>query len=72
MADWFNNDLSDHIDKKEKVIIDVRKNNKICVLSSFILSLFFSAILGFMGAFVDIGLAIFTLLGSFCLFILLS
>ena len=25
MADWFNNDLSDYIDKKEKVIIDVRK-----------------------------------------------
>ncbi len=68
MADWFNNDLSDYIDKKEKVIIDVRKNDKICVLSSFILSLFFSAILGFMGAFVDIGLAIFALLGSFCLF----
>lgn len=69
MADWFNNDLSDYIDKKEKVVVDVRKNDKICIFSSFILSLFFSAICGFLGAFVDIGLAIFTLLSSFFLFI---
>ena len=69
MADWFNNDLSDYIDKKEKVVIDVRKNDKICVFSSFILSLFFSAICGFLGLYVDIGLALFTLIGSFFLFI---
>ncbi len=69
MADWFNDDLSDYIDKKEKVIIDVRKNDKIRVLSSFILSLFLSTILGFVGAFVDIRLAIFALLCSFCLFV---
>ena len=40
MADWFNNDLSDYIDKKEKIIVDTRKNDKICVWSSVISGLF--------------------------------
>ena len=26
MADWFNNDLSDYIDKKEKVIVEKHKS----------------------------------------------
>ena len=47
MADWFNNDLSDYIDKKEKIIIDVRKNNKICRWSSITLSLSYSLFLAF-------------------------
>ena len=47
MADWFNNDLSDYIDKKEKVIIDVRKNDKFCRWSSITLSLFYSLFLTF-------------------------
>ena len=73
MADWLNNDLSDYIGKKEKVIVDVRKNNKICVLSSFFLSVFLSVILGFISALAltDIGFATFILSASFCLLILL-
>lgn len=46
MVDWLNRNLSDYIDKKEKIIIDVRKNEKICLLSSVLLggflALFFS------------------------------
>ena len=36
MADWFNNNLSDYIDQKEKVMIDVRKNDKVCRLSGVV------------------------------------
>lgn len=47
MADWFNNNLSDFIDKKEKVIIDVRKNVKFCRRSSIASALFYSLFLTF-------------------------
>lgn len=47
MADWFNNNLSDYIDKKEKVIIDVRKNDKFCRRSSIVSALFCSLFLTF-------------------------
>ena len=47
MADWFNNDLSDYIDKKEKVVVDVRKNDKICVWSSVISALFLALFITF-------------------------
>lgn len=40
MADWLNNDLSDYIGKKEKVIIDTRKNDKMCCLSGLFGALF--------------------------------
>ncbi len=40
MADWFNNELSGYVDKKEKILIDVRKNNKICRILSIISALF--------------------------------
>ena len=30
MADWLNRNLYEYIDKKEKIFIDVRKNEKIC------------------------------------------
>ena len=43
MADWFNNDLSDYIDKKEKVVIDVRKNDKnLCFFQFYFVVVFFS------------------------------
>ncbi len=47
MADWFNNDLSDYIDKKEKVVVDVRKNGKICVWSSVISAFFYALFITF-------------------------
>ena len=42
MIDWFNNDLSDYIDKKEKIIIDTRKNDKICHLLGIIWGIIFT------------------------------
>ena len=41
MADWFNNDLSDYIDKKEKVIIDVRKMIKFVLFTVLFYHYFF-------------------------------
>lgn len=42
MADWFNENLYEYIDKKEKIIIDVRRNEKVCRLSSLFAGLFFA------------------------------
>lgn len=71
MADWFNNDLSDYIDKKEKVVVDIRKNEKLCIIASFISSLFLSVIFGFLGAYFNDTVALFALVFSFCLFVVL-
>ena len=77
MADWFNNDLSDYIDKKEKVIVDVRKNDKICVWSGVVSALFltlfityfitiFSIVIGgFIGVTDEPNFAIILVLASF-------
>ena len=45
MADWLNRNLYEYIDKKEKIIIDVRKNEKICRLASIFSGIFFGLFL---------------------------
>lgn len=45
MADWLNRNLYEYIDKKEKIIIDVRKNEKICRLASIFGGIFFGLFL---------------------------
>ncbi len=45
MADWLNNDLSDYVDDKEKILIDVRQNTKMCLISALGIALFASCFL---------------------------
>lgn len=47
MVDWFNDNLSDYINKKERIIIDTRKNDKFCQLSSIISGVFFTLLIMF-------------------------
>lgn len=38
--DWFNNNLSEYIDNKEKILVDTRKNDNICRLTGVMGGLF--------------------------------
>ncbi len=69
MTDWLNTNLSDYIDKKEKILVDTRKNNGMCAIAAFGISLILSAICGFWGAFVGGGFAIFVFVCSLFLFL---
>lgn len=71
MMDWFNDDLSDYINKKEKVLIDVRKNNSLCWFMTVLDSLLGAVFVGALGFYFDAAMAVFAFLGSFVLFMIL-